>query len=223
MANTPAKLQKLSIIPYSDPGFSSTAGSPYNVMINPSKISQEYKVAYSKQEALGANGVPPKFSSISPETVKLEIMLDATGVIDKSRRDLAKELSNLKKAVYTYQGDIHSPYFVKLSWGNWLFKGRLESMNVEYTLFAPNANPLRAKVSLAFIQYIDSATLFKAADNQSPDLTHMEVVRVGDTLPQMSYRIYGDSQYYLQVARLNNLVNVRDLRPGSKLIFPPLI
>jgi len=37
----------------------------------------------------------------------------------------------------------------------------------------------------------------------------------------MVHKIYGSFKYYLQVAKVNNLKNFRDLIPGQKLIFPP--
>jgi nucleoid-associated protein YgaU len=58
-------------------------------------------------------------------------------------------------------------------------------------------------------------------NNASPDLTHVRVVKDGDSLPLMCYRIYGDARYYMDVARTNGLVNFRSLTPGTKLVFPP--
>ncbi|MFC0182645.1 hypothetical protein ACFFJX_08770 [Pseudarcicella hirudinis] len=37
----------------------------------------------------------------------------------------------------------------------------------------------------------------------------------------MSYKIYEDPRYYLQVARANGLTNFRKLQAGSKIYFPP--
>ena len=54
-----------------------------------------------------------------------------------------------------------------------------------------------------------------------PDLTHIRVVKEGDTLPSMANDIYGDFSYYLEVAKANNLQDFRNLIPGQKLYFPP--
>uniref|UniRef100_A0AAU6WLI4 LysM domain-containing protein n=1 Tax=Chryseobacterium endophyticum TaxID=1854762 RepID=A0AAU6WLI4_9FLAO len=56
----------------------------------------------------------------------------------------------------------------------------------------------------------------------SPDLTHKRTIQDGDTLPLMTERIYGDSKYYLEVAKVNNLINFRQLVPGEELYFPPI-
>ena len=56
----------------------------------------------------------------------------------------------------------------------------------------------------------------------SPDLTHLRDVKDGDTLPLLVYDIYGDGKFYLEVARVNKLVNFRSLRSATRLSFPPL-
>lgn len=38
----------------------------------------------------------------------------------------------------------------------------------------------------------------------------------------MTKRIYGDSKYYLEVARVNKLTTFRKLKTGQQLIFPPI-
>jgi nucleoid-associated protein YgaU len=60
------------------------------------------------------------------------------------------------------------------------------------------------------------------ANRSSPDMSHLIEVKAGDTLPLLCYRVYRDSSYYLEVARQNKLTDFRDLKPGSKLHFPPL-
>jgi nucleoid-associated protein YgaU len=47
-------------------------------------------------------------------------------------------------------------------------------------------------------------------------------VKAGDTLPWLCYNIYGDSRYYLEIARVNKLINFRKLREGDELYFPPI-
>ena len=40
--------------------------------------------------------------------------------------------------------------------------------------------------------------------------------------PLLCHRIYGDSRYYVDVARFNGLQAFRALAPGLTLHFPPL-
>jgi len=45
---------------------------------------------------------------------------------------------------------------------------------------------------------------------------------VGDTLDLIADNNYDDPSYYLQLARANRLKNFRKLKPGMRLILPPI-
>ncbi|MDE2387601.1 MAG: peptidoglycan-binding protein, partial [Betaproteobacteria bacterium] len=121
-----------------------------------------------------------------------------------------------------YRGAKHEAPIVQLKWGGLLFYGRVESLQFDYTLFKPSGIPLRAKVSLTFIEYQSSEEISKEAAQESPDLTHLIEVKAGDTLPLLCYRIYQDCDYYIDIAKINRLADFRNLKPGTKLRFPPL-
>ena len=55
----------------------------------------------------------------------------------------------------------------------------------------------------------------------SPDLTHYRKGTAGDRLDLLTYKIYDDSKYVLQVASANGLTSFRNLRAGTDLYFPP--
>jgi nucleoid-associated protein YgaU len=102
------------------------------------------------------------------------------------------------------------------------FLRRAEGMKFDYTLFKPNGEPLRAKITLNFVEYISPGEMGKRKQPSSPDLTHLITVKAGDTLPLLCDRIYRDSGYYMEVARINGLSSFRNLTPGTTLKFPPL-
>jgi nucleoid-associated protein YgaU len=95
-------------------------------------------------------------------------------------------------------------------------------MSVDYTLFKPSGEPLRAKVKLSFSGFMSKEEEALRANRSSPDLTHLIEVKAGDTLPMLCYRVYKDCSYYLEVAKVNGITNFRDLQLGTKLHFPPL-
>jgi nucleoid-associated protein YgaU len=73
-----------------------------------------------------------------------------------------------------------------------------------------------------FCESVPGAERVRRDNASSPDLTHLRDVREGDTLPLLAQEIYGNPHLYLEVARVNRLVNFRRLRPASRLSFPPL-
>ncbi len=201
-------------------------GDKFMVMLNPSGFTHDRSISYntasSMKPPLGTAGIETKFGSTKPEHVKFSIVLDGTGVVSSPPEDVKTQVTALKAIVYDYNGTTHETNIVRIKWGNFLFYGRLTSMSVEYTLFKPKGEPLRAKVSLAFVSYMSKSEEAARAQRSSPDLSHLVVVKAGDTLPLLCHRIYKDASYYGEVARINNLTGFRNLRPGTELRFPPL-
>ena len=125
--------------------------------------------------------------------------------------------------MFEFNGNIHSPNFLRLQWGKqFIFDCRLTKLKLEYTLFAPDGTPLRAKAGSSFTEYTNKVELAKEENKTSPDLSHVRVVKAGDTLPLLCAEIYGASEYYPQVAAANDIVDFRNLAEGTSIVFPPL-
>lgn len=219
-------LEKLQILAYTDENLTQSAGQ-YSVQINPEKYSQQFAIQYVSSESLTTGGVTTKFVTQKPQDLDLEFYLDATGAVPQTSggtpvTSVSDEIDKIKGVVYSYNGTIHSPNYLRILWGKLKFDCRMESMGIEYTLFSPCGVPLRARLSPKFKQYLSSQKLALEAKNSSPDLTHYRTVAAGDTLPVMCHRIYQDSKYYVDVARVNGLTSFRDLEPGRQILFPPL-
>ena len=215
------KLEKITVNGYTDERFSGSAGS-YTLKINPESFSQQFKTTYDPTKATDTAGRVLRYVTIEPQTVSFNFFLDATGVID-GIDSVADEIKKFRTVAYEFNGAIHSPNYLHLIWGKSLdFKCRLTSLGIDYLLFDPDGTPLRAKLTVSLTQFLSADELARLANKTSPDLTHARIAVAGDTLPLMCYRIYGDSRYYLEVARYNDLTDFRTLRPGTRVIFPPL-
>ena len=189
----------------------------------PASYKHTQGIIYTSESALGDAAKSPKFKGVKEEKINFSIVLDNTGAI-KDSSDVAQQLKKLVDVCYSYDGSEHQPNVVQLNWGsNGLsFTGRLTSMSTDYTLFTPDGVPLRAKVELAFADYVSSKEAELRAKKSSPDLTHLVEVKAGAALPLLCYRIYKDSAYYLEVAKSNGITNFRNIKPGTRLDFPPL-
>lgn len=218
---------KLTIAAYSDPGFSKAVGSPFTVWMNPSSYTYSTQLGYNDRQAQGSGGLSPEFNRVTQEQVSFELLFDATGVIppptgQSYSNGVADAIEQLTTLAVTLNGDIHSPNYLTVSWAQLQFQCVLQSMSVNYTLFRPDGTPLRAKVQVSFQSYTSEMQLAKLEGKNSPDMTHIVTVGGGDTLPLLCYQIYGNSQYYWNVAKINGLVDYRGLKPGMQLVFPPL-
>lgn len=220
------KLEKLIIRAYSDEKFNSEIqGSPYTTAINPEKYSLTYKSEYSNDQASGASGGGPKYIRSLPEDLDLEFLFDRSGVFaDSPYKDegIKQDFEDFKRIVFDYSGDEHKPNYLKVLWGDLVFPCVMTELNVEYKLFNANGKPIRAIAKVKFKNFIEEAKRAAREKKSSPDLTHYRQVMEGDNLPLMTFKIYGDSKYYLEVAKVNNLTNFRKLTPGLQIVFPPI-
>ncbi len=219
-------LTKLSIQGYSDDAFSTKNGSAFVVMINPASLNHGFSLKYTEDKTIGKTAKLPKFDTVGDETLSMDFILDTTGAVaintENSGKTVPDMVSALQDVVYKYYGTEHQPNFIEIVWGTFLFKCRLTSLKVDYQMFKPSGEPLRAKISLGFKGYMDVAKESSSANKSSPDLTHIVTIMEGDNLPALCNKIYKDSSHYLKIAEINGLSDVRDLNVGNKLIFPPL-
>lgn len=215
-------MEKLKIIAYKDVARTTKVGE-IEVGINPSKYSTKYSVTYKSQSAAAGAGSSQTLGQVNAPTCDFQLIFDGTGIVYKSNNDVAEQIEAFKKLVYSYNGSAHQPNHLVLIWGRSdFFEGVITSFNIDFTLFKPNGVPLRATVNLGLVESKSPEKITLDAKQSSPDMSHIRVVTEGDTLPLMAHRIYGDSTYYLEVARVNNLKNFRDIKPGDRLTFPPL-
>lgn len=220
------ELKKLKVVAYSDPGFSTKiADGEFDTLMNPEKYTFHYKIEQDEQQTAGTSTVAPRFVKILPEDLELEFVFDRSGVIvgkEALESGIIDDIEKFKKVTLDYNGDEHKPNYLVISWGSLLFKGSLTEMDIEFKLFRPDGTPIRAVAKAKFTGFVEDDLRAARENNKSPDLTHIRIVKDGDTLPLMSYRIYGDSKYYLEVAKANNIINFRKLKTGQEIFFPPL-
>ena len=224
------ELKKLKIEGFKSIKYTKRDGVFY-VMFNPTSYSRAYQIEYHDAQAPGTTASAQKFRRIRPADFRLEFTIDGTGASGQSLTgergsendaNVSRQVQRFLSLTSTYQGDIHSPRYLRVSWGSFTFDCVLKSVEVTYTLFKPDGFPLRAKISATFSETVDDVKRVAAADPNSPDLTHHRTVKKGDNLPLMVSDIYGDPRYYAEVARVNNLSSFRNLEVGTILRFPPL-
>lgn len=221
------ELTKLKITGFKDDKFTEKVNDgEFTSLLNPEKYTLKYKVEYTEAQGQGTSATQPKYLRSVPEKLDLQFLFDRTGVIkgkdNKQGDGVIEDIEKFKKIVFDYNGDEHKPNYLMIAWGTLLLKGVLTEMSIEYKLFSSEGVPLRAIVDANFKGIMEDSLRLARENNNSPDLTHVRMVKEGDTLPLMTFKIYGDSKYYLQVAAANKLVNFRRLQPGQEIIFPPL-
>ncbi len=198
----------------------------FEVMINPSSYKFETSVCFNNSKSQGEIGNRKQFSHMNDGKVSFDLIIDGSGVVNLpipglGSDDVKTQIETLN-SVLGYDGTEHEPKHSRLVWGSLIFFGRMTSMTTDYSVFKPSGEPLRAKVSLKFSGFMTEKEESLKANRSSPDLSHIVEVKAGDTLPLLCHRVYKDSAYYMDVAKINKIENFRHLKAGDKLIFPPL-
>ena len=231
MSSAPEKktnVRKIAIVAYKDKELQQAIGKSHEffIPINPESYSEQFENEYDTRTEGGQQGAVPKYKSSKPQDLKLDFTLDGTNTIEGYAypdTPVVDQIALLKKVAYDFNGDIHRPNFLKIFWAeNLQFPCILATLSINYTLFDADGNPLRAKVSAAFKQHLSNEKRDKEARANSPDLTHIRQVQAGDRLDLMTYRIYNDSKFFMQIAQANGLSSLRQAPIGRSLKFPPI-
>jgi hypothetical protein len=209
--------------------------------------SESSKSTFSSETAAGESFKPYTFKGYGCPELTIETIVDATGVLpgtkqfkyltdnseEKGKPSVQEFIKGLKAVCYDYVRECHGPPYLAVAWGqvflthsndeslngSSIFKCVLKSIDVKYTLFSAEGFPVRAEVSLKFRGFQDAEN---RATGNSPDLSHVVDVKYGDNLPAMCKKIYGSPEFFLQIAKINNLPSIYAIEPGMQLLFPPL-
>ena len=231
------ELIKLKIKAYKDEQFSEEVGDgEFKTLLNPEQYKFIYKIEQNDDQAPGTSMAASRFNKSLPEDLELDFVFDRTGVLPDygnsgtsgnntfrdEGRGVIDDVEKFKKVIFDYNGDEHKPNYLIISWGTLLFKGSLLEMDIVFKLFKADGTPLRALAKAKFKGFVEDNLRVAIENNNSPDLTHIREVKEGDNLPLMTFRIYGDPKYYLEVAKANQITNFRKLNVGQKIFFPPI-
>lgn len=214
-------LEKLVIKAYEKPDYSGSPIGTFEAYVNPNEITLSYEIEYDAAQGAGTTGSRMNFKSMKPGDLSLTFFIDGTGA--NGRPIEVQPRVEAFQNVTGYNGKIHRPNYLKVVWGTLQVKRCvLKSASIAYKLFKADGVPLRAIVTATFTDNSDDQTRVALAQDESPDLTHVRLVKAGDTLPGLCMEIYADPLRYLQVAEANALDDFRRLEAGTRLVFPPL-
>jgi len=218
------QLTKLVFIPCKDASCTEEDASigRYTVMYNPNNIAVKLQIERDGTQADGETSAPMRFKRIKPQDYSFEIIIDGTGANAEPPKDVPLEVNNFLNVVYTLKGDIHQPNYLKILYGSVLLKCVLKSVDITYNLFMPSGKPLRAKLNANFMSCVDQDLSEMINNKSSPDLTHLRTLKRPERLISLANTIYKKNDYYLQVARANELDTFRNVKEGTQIYFPPI-
>ncbi len=212
---------KMKIFAFEKDDYSGEYFSEFEMQVNPNNIKFGKTIQQNTSSTPGTGSPNKKYAKHKETTFSFDVLLDATGVI--SIINIKDEVKKLEDTVYKLNSGTHEPNYVLISWGDFIYKGVLTSLNYDYTLFSPEGQPLRVKASLTFDGHMSLEEAAVVENKQSPDLSRLITLKAGESLPYWCGKIYGDASYCTDVARYNHLTGFRHIEPGTKIMFPPLV
>ena len=215
-------LLNLKIIPLSDTGFP-LRSLPFVAMFNPSSFAVKEDVNWVGDCVEGKESADPVYKSTRARSFTMEFTIDGTGVTNSGEKiPVTAQVALFRTATTKIVGSMHRPPYLLVQYGTFICNCNITSSTVTYTMFDSLGMPIRAKISASFTERTPGGLASLLSMLSSPDLTHSQTVEKGDILPLMTYNIYKDQNYYLQVAKVNKLKNFRKLNAGDTIIFPPI-
>lgn len=242
-------LDKMRIEVYDKEDYSSLKNTMF-VQFNPDKYALSLTTDFVQLSPQGSTESQLIFSSKQSDKISFDFLFDSTGVVPPGKIDpqsgtksffdtaasvgvqipfktgdassISEDIDSFKNQLSGYNGNTHEVPYLKLIWGDYLFQCRLTDMEIQFTLFNPQGRPLRAIAKCSFLATETVKSMLKKKKANSPDMTHERIFSMGDKLTLMAKNIYDSQDYYIDVARANNLLSFRNIAVGTKIIFPPI-
>ena len=221
------KHEKIEIIAYTNPKRTGK-GMKLVFKTNPTYVANRHENQFSNLLGINTSGRTAVYAKSFSDTLSLNLVLDDTIAVENipllkgKQKSVSDQIKVFMTACAYMDGKIHEPRYLKVKWGVINFECRLKSVEVKYTQFDEQGNPVRAELDTVFVQDIPSTKRVRLENKKSPDITHTRIVQQGDTISGLCKMIYDDASQYLMVAQVNKLNHFRQLTPGQELIFPPL-
>ena len=188
------------------------------VRFNPTEYQLQKQNSFADVNIPGLETPPVQFVRGSGEKLTTELLVDTSDTLDNVRDKYVQWFRKLMNI----QSDLHAPPVVRLVWDTDVFRGVLESLNVTYTMFAPNGVPLRARLAISMKEYRTVAEQLKEHPRFSPDVEKSYTVSRGETITSVAFKIFHDATKWREIARANKIRDPRQLQPGTVLAIPKL-
>lgn len=197
----------------------------FSVQFNPAELALSKGAQMAEIAVPGLDAPILQFVRGQSEKMSVELVFDtaATGGVSAG----AQDVRNLTEPFYQLvkiQSNTHAPPRIRLVWGvGMMFSAVVESVQRKFTLFTPEGVPVRATLTVGFVEYKDLTEQLRDLNLQSSDHTKRRLPRRGERLDQIAYEEYGDPAEWRRIAESNpgSLTSRLEPRPGVELVLPP--
>ncbi len=228
------RLAKLTITPLEKQGeqYNRLRNEAISVQFNPESYSVSKSVNWGPPENSSGQGANTQrqvnaptveFKGGGSRQLTLELFFDVTE--EDNEEDVRQETNKIVSLTRIERDEAH-PRVCEVSWGeapvgsDFPFVGVITSLTQNFTLFKGNGKPLRANLSVTFLEFLAPLTDKRQTD---PELT-TRVIKRGDTLSSIATQVYRNPKLWRIIAQANQLDDPRNLEMqiGRTLTIPKL-
>jgi hypothetical protein len=187
------------------------------VMFNPEEYSVNKDNNFASQTVPGLSGPLIQFVNGNMRTLEMELFFDTTD----ERRDVRQETEKIVKLL-RIDSEWHAPPVLKVVWASLEMTCVLARVNQKFLKFLDNGQPVRARLTTSFSEYLDPVREAKEVNRQTADFSKVHVVIEGETLSYIAGKFYENPQLWRPIAISNSLDDPRSIFPGQSLRIPSL-
>ena len=228
------RLAKLTITPLEKQGeqYNRLRNEAISVQFNPESYSVSKSVNWGPPENSSGQGANTQrqvnaptveFKGGGSRQLTLELFFDVTE--EDNEEDVRQETNKIVSLTRIERDEAH-PRVCEVSWGeapvgsDFPFIGVITSLTQNFTLFKGNGKPLRANLSVTFLEFLAPLADKRQTD---PELT-TRIIKRGDTLSSIAAKVYSNPKLWRIIAQANQLDDPRNLEMqiGRTLTIPKL-
>jgi nucleoid-associated protein YgaU len=191
---------------------------------NPKELQLAKQATWKREQAKGnKKASPPQFTGAQPAKLTLELFFDASEKQDSSVVQNVEKLFSLTVPTEaSMTAKKASPPWVVFKWGGLTgFLAYVSQVQAKYTLFTSSGMPIRATCQVTLEELAGQPPKQNPTSGTLvPHRVHQVVA--GDSLPAIAYDEYGVPALWRAIAELNHIDDPVRLRPGQRLLLPPL-
>jgi hypothetical protein len=198
---------------------------------NPTDYTLTRSVSWKFDKAPGKDMPLATFQGGDKTTLTLKLLFDTS--MEEGNKDVRDYTKHLWDAAMIDPGGKNAttgtgePAHVVFMWGpatnrSWNFEAVVTNLTQDFILFREDGTPIRSNVTLALTQIKDEASFARQNPTSGGIPGEVHLVREGDRLDLLAARYYKKATLWRYIAEHNDIDNPRQLKPGQRLIIPPL-
>ncbi|MFN2130401.1 MAG: peptidoglycan-binding protein [Anaerolineae bacterium] len=195
-------------------------------MFNPHEYTLTKQNRWERGETKGKNVPRLKFSQGGSQTLKLQLFFDtyAEGSDVRTHTDPLWQMMMVNSDKTNPRSNKSEPPPVSFQWGGLVFDAVITNMSQKFTLFFKDGTPARTTVEITLEQLSDDQDFARQNPTSGGgEAPRTRLVKAGERLDLIAYDEYEDATEWRRIAEANALTHPLRLRPGQRLVIPPLL